>query len=359
MRHQNSGLPSGGLARLPLMSGARRWQGQAPRESLLNPVWEPVVSGNPSSEAFVARCLLGAGWVGANRRLSMLDLRVWAALCAQLRTQLLGSPPDDPELDRASVRTVETTGYQLADMVYGNDGGENYRLLRTSLIRLRAAQVCVRLVERDDELAAQRVVEGYVSLIGEVWLATTQLDLRRPREWGALKGSTSLKVEIGRWTAQQIVAGRCTWLDLDLLRALGSGLAARLWVALEAWARWPQRSLDGREETAIGLGQPALQSLGVGGYKRPRAARAALDRAGTQITAADPAYELVHCERRGGGWCLIVRRLSGARGRAEARKANAHRDPGIAGKRQRRQSEQAERQTVREIIRRDLGPSSR
>lgn len=74
-------------------------------------------------------------------------------------------------------------------------------------------------------------------MVGEVWLATTQLDLRRPREWGALKGSTSLKVEIGRWTAQQVVAGRCTWLDLDLLRALGTGLSPP--VCGPPWRRGP------------------------------------------------------------------------------------------------------------------------
>jgi hypothetical protein len=340
------------------MPPIRRWQGQAPRDSLLNPVWEPITRGEPPSEPFVARCLLGAGWVGANRRLSMLDLRVWAALCALLRDQLPQPPADDLTLSSADTRTVGTTGYQLADKVYGNDGGENYRLLRDSLIRLRAAEVCVRLVEHDDELAAQRVVEGYVPLVGEVWLATTQLDLRRPREWGALKGSTSLKAEIGRWTAQQIVAGRCTWLDLDLLRALGSGLPTRVWATLEAWARWPQRSLDGREECAIGLGRPALESLGVGGYKRPRAGRAALDRAGKLIVDADPAYELVRCERRGGGWSLVVRRLVGARARAEARKAGTYRDPGIAAKKQRRQAEQAERQDVRAIIRRSLSEAS-
>jgi hypothetical protein len=61
------------------MSSARRWQGQAPGGSLLHPVWEPVTWGEPSDEAFVARCLLGAGWVGANRRLPMLDPHVWAA----------------------------------------------------------------------------------------------------------------------------------------------------------------------------------------------------------------------------------------------------------------------------------------
>ncbi|MGH2927300.1 MAG: hypothetical protein ACRDL8_03770, partial [Solirubrobacteraceae bacterium] len=272
----------------------------------------------------------------------MLDLRVWAALCALLREQTLRRPveQDDEDLGHVASRTVETTGYQLAEMVFADDGGEKYRRLLRSLSRLASARILLQLVERDPELAAQRVTAGSVALIGDVWMATVRLDLRTPRQWGALKGSTSLKVEIGHWTAQQIVAGRCTWLDLDLLRALGAGLPARLWASLEAWARWPQRSLDGREETAIGLGQPALQSLGVGDYAQARQARAALNRAGQKLAAIDPAYELVHCERRGGGWCLVVRRVSGARARGEARKQGTHRDLGIAAKRRQRTAEQ-------------------
>jgi len=336
------------------MPRATRWQGQAPRNSLLHPLWEPLTRGEPSEAEFIARCLLGPGVVGANRRLSMLDLRVWAALCAQLREQLPSIRVDDPELERISTRTVETTGYQLADRVFAEDGGDEYRKLRAALVRLAATRACVRVVERDSKLAAQLVREGYVSLIGDIWLATTRLNLHTPRQWGALKGSTSLKVEIGHWTAQQIVAGYCTWLDLDLLRALGSGLAARVWVALEGWARWPQRSLDGREECSIGLGQPALQSLGVARYDRQRDARRALDRAGGNLVAVDSAYERVRCEHRGGGWCLVVRRLAGARARAEARKEGGHRDLGIADKKQRRQAEAAGRMAVREIARRSL-----
>lgn len=335
-----------------------RWQGQAPRETLLHPLWDPVIQGEPSEAAFIARCLLGPGVVGANRRLSMLDLRVWAALCALLREQYLRATGEqNPDLGHMANRTVESTGYQLAEMVFSQDGGNRYLRLRRSLVRLAETRACVQVVERDEEVAAQDVRDGYVSLVGDIWLATTRLNLRTPRQWGALKGSSSLKVEIGHWTAQQIVAGRCTWLDLDLLRALGPGLSARVWVALEAWARWPQRSLDGREECAIGLGQPALQSLGVAQYERPRDARRALDRAGRSLVAVDPAYELVRCERRG-GWCLVVRRICGARARAEVRKDGSHRDPGIAAKQQRRTAERVDRQVVREVVQRQFAEAS-
>ncbi|MDQ2760159.1 MAG: hypothetical protein M3Y17_06920 [Actinomycetota bacterium] len=81
----------------------------------------------------------------------------------------------------------------------------------------------------------------------------------------------------------------------------------------KAWRLWPSRTLDGCEEAAIGLGEPALQSLGVGQYARSDRARRALDRA----CPTDPAYELVRCEKPA-GWCLVVRRVCGARARAQA-----------------------------------------
>lgn len=305
-------------------------------------MWEPTVDGEPSAEAFVARCLLGAGWVAGKRKLSMLDLRVWAALLGQLGAQLPVELPDDPTLANADTRTVQTTGYQLADRVFQEDGGEQYRLMRRSLARLQGATITVRTVDVDPGLSGEQMIEGWVPMIGEVWGATRRLDLTTPREWGALKASTSLKIEIGRWPAQQVHAGHCTWLDLDLLRALGPGLASRVWAGLEGWARWPQQSFDGRQETAIGLGTPALESLGVAKYARSIDARRALNRAGDRIVAVDPAYEMVRCERRA-GWCLIVRRLTGSRSRAEARQGASWRSSGTAANKQQR----AERSTVR------------
>jgi len=338
------------------MPQSRHWQGQAPRASLLHPMVEPTSNSEPAEAAFVARCLLGPGVVGASRKISMLDLRVWAALCGLLHTQHLSARGEqDPDIAHPLARTVETTGYQLAERVCADVGGTQYRALLRSLIRLADTRACVQTVERDPELAAQLVRAGYVPLIGEVWLATMRLDLRSHREWGALKASTSVKVEIGHWTAQQIVAGRCTWLDLDLLRELGSGLAARVWIALEAWARWPQRSMDRREECAIGLGAPALQSLGVGNYGRLERARNALNRAGAQLVSVDPAYENVDCERRGGGWSLVVRRVCGPKARTQARQGAPWRSQGVAAAKRQRQAGRAERAQVRAAIHASLG----
>ena len=213
-------------------------------------MWQPATRGDPSDEAFVARCLLGAGWVGANRKLSMVDLRVWAALCALLREQETALPPDDPDPDRASVRTVQTTGYRLADMVFG-DGGGQYGYMTKSLLRLSSARMLLQRVERDVELAMQRVSSGSHPLIGELRLETTLLDHATPREWGKLKGSSTLKVEIGQWTAQQALAGKCTWLDLDLLRAR----RAALYCSVPRWGCSLTRPLDSfRGITARGAG---------------------------------------------------------------------------------------------------------
>ncbi|MGI8713902.1 MAG: hypothetical protein ACR2NR_12150 [Solirubrobacteraceae bacterium] len=127
----------------------------------------------------------------------MLDLRIWAALCGLPREQMPSAPEDDPALDRASNRTVATTGYRLADMIYGEDSGKDYRLIWRSLIRLRATTVVVHIVEQDPKLAARRATTGYVVLIGDVRDARTELNLRSPKEWGALNGTSSLKVEFG------------------------------------------------------------------------------------------------------------------------------------------------------------------
>jgi hypothetical protein len=316
---------------------------------MLHPVWQPTTDDASNEDAFVARCLLGAGWVGASRRLSMLDLRVYAALGGLLRAQVPTAPADDPTLDRATLRTVLTSGYELADMVLADDGGTSYRRIARSLGRLSTARVVVQLAPiHDPELAMQHVVSGSSPLIGELWLATTRLDLRTPQEWGALKGTSSLRVEIGRWTARQIVGGHQPWLDLDLLRALGVGLAPRVYTGLEAWTGWKSTS-DEREEVAIGLGEPARESLGVAQCPRPVDARRALDRAGERIRAVDPSYDLAQCVNRA-GWAFCVRRLKGARARAQARSHAPWRSQGTAASKRQRPERAAVRAQVADSL---------
>lgn len=126
------------------MRSRRAHRGQAPRDTLLHPVWKPVSRGNPDEATFLARCLLGRGVVGASRRLSMVDLRVYAALGGLLREQCVITAADDPSLGHRDTRTVKTTGYQLLEAVAGSGkGGDHWKRLRRSLIRLADVRISV------------------------------------------------------------------------------------------------------------------------------------------------------------------------------------------------------------------------
>ena len=61
-------------------------------------------------------------------------------------------------------------------------------------------------METDPEPAAETLHEGWVPLIGEIWAATTRLGSAHAARRGGLKGSSSLKVEVGRWLAEQVLA---------------------------------------------------------------------------------------------------------------------------------------------------------
>ncbi len=69
------------------------------------------------------------------------------------------------------------------------------------------------------------------------------------------------------WVAQAVRAGHFTWLNLATLRQLG-GIAARLWIYLEAETY--KQTAHGLASTWIGLGRPALATLGADRYQRSR-----------------------------------------------------------------------------------------
>lgn len=270
------------------MSAPQRAQGQAPSAAMLHPVWHPTTKGEPPSEEFVARCLLGAGWVGANRRLSMLDLRVWAALCAMLGEQLPMAPPHDPELQRIDTRTVETTGYQLAER-----GCSAARRRSVAVITMLAGSTANRRSDhpRDRGRSRPRSPTRHRRLC-----AADRRDVDRdyaarsqgPEGVGCSEGHRfaprrggSLGSRADRRRTVQVAGPRspaCPW----------PGPGGSCVGGARGWARWPQRSFDGREETAIGLGKPALESLGVGGYARPRRAARHLTARGSGLSPRIP-----------------------------------------------------------------------
>jgi hypothetical protein len=239
-----------------------------------------------------------AGPIRASGRLKLtpdLDVLAWVA------ERWLSTPPLDQE------GVARFTLYDLGTDLYSRRPNSRDRAaLRASLRRLKRIEV---------ELT------GYCSISGEsgsrlssldnlVDRITSELDDlgHDARRVGALRGST-FRVQLAPWLRAQLAAGGYTFLDFRTLRAL-DGLAKRVWVYLEAEHFKPTGR--GRSATAVGLGAPALASLGADGYARHRDARVKLARAGERIAVVDARYESVSVERRPGGWALVAVKLEAA-----------------------------------------------
>lgn len=244
--------------------------------------------------------------VRASGQLSLtpdFDLLTW--LCERwLTTRLPDGYTVDGEPDPHGVAAF--TLYDLGLDLYGREpAGEERRAMRESLLRLFRVEVSFTGY---DALASKPDAD----LCSRARLITTIVSEREslgpdadPRTIGALRGKT-WKVEIASWLQRQLLAGNVTYLSWRTLRQL-DGAAKRTWVYLEA-ERWKPVG-DGLLATSIGLGRPALDSLGVGGFQRHRDARRALERAGQRIVAADDRYASVTVEGRPGGHSLVAYRL--------------------------------------------------
>lgn len=247
--------------------------------------------------------------VTASGRLSLTpDLDVLAWICERWATTRL---PDgytvNGEPDPHGV--ARFTLYDLGMDLYGRKpGGEENRAMRGSLWRLISTVVSLTGYDAATGETGERLASltHLLTTVGSERLDAAKAD---PRRLGALRGE-SFRVEIAPWLRRQLVAGNATYLSWRILRQL-DGAAKRAWVYLEA-ERWKPVG-DGLLATSIGLGRPALDSLGVGGFQRHRDARRALDRAGERIVAADERYAAVTVEGRPGGHSLVAYRLDAER----------------------------------------------
>lgn len=106
-----------------------------------------------------------------------------------------------------------------------------------------------------------------------------------------------------------------------MFRALGVGLAARVWAFLEAEQYEPKT--PELEATVLGLGRPAIDALDLGSYTRPRDARRKLTQAGQRIVATDARYQRVEVRRGPYGWDLLVARVRGGQELEERRRIRA------------------------------------
>lgn len=249
-------------------------------------------------QPFTGRSLLGTDEVAIRpRRLTSRDL----AVLAYLLDRFLWPPPEG-DLDPARF-----TLYDLGRAMYRTEpDGDDRRRLRASLRRLWETEIIFGWQEDSQREDFRRLLIQVESEI-ERLSAADRLPVP-PEKVGAVRGST-FKVTLAPWLAQAVREGHFTWLDFRVLRRL-RGLSARLWVYLEA-EQWKPQPSERRESTWIGLGRPALASLGADGYARHVDARKALKRAGIRVVKADTRYESVTVERRPGGWALVAMRSTG------------------------------------------------
>lgn len=285
--------------------------GRIENSLLRAPAWDAHARAMPDPAPLTARSLLGADHkVHVSRRLSMRDLAVLAA------TSELLPPRERPE--------VATTLYELSHAVYGRDGGHQVELILDSFDRL--GEITLRLPGFD--ATRGRVVGNLAghtraaNLLQAVFVDHRELRGMTAAQYGALKGTGNLRVLFTEWFAAQIRAGHATYLDLELFRALGNGLAARLWAFLEGERYEPkgERGGEQREAKAIGLGAPVVAALDLASYGRLRDARRKLGRAGERIMLEDPRYEAVEVRPSSLGYDLyVVRRRLPQRTLAERR----------------------------------------
>ena len=238
------------------------------------------------------------GAIRASGRLQLSpDLDVFAWVCERW---LAGFPERDPE------GIARFTLYDLGTDLYGRKpAGKERRLLRASLLRLWRVEVAFlghNTVTRTRGDSLDRLFYA-VGSNGRLEEAGND-----PRKVGALRGDT-FAVRLSDWLRDSLAAGNFTYLRWAVLRRL-EGLSKRVWLYLAAERFKPQG--EGRLAAWVGLGRPALASLGADTYNRHRDARRALARAGLRIVEADPRFESVTVERRAGGWALVAVRLDAA-----------------------------------------------
>ena len=287
--------------------GTRR-QGRVQTDLARADLWK---HGRAMNRPVESRCLNSLVRTSRELRLTP-DLDVFAWICE--RWVVDGCSGD---------RKVWFTLRDIATDLYGSDphskpGGKESRLIQNAFTRLMTIVVTIE----DYDGFEGRYVPGVVTQDHVIDRVTTARGkwTRDPRKLGAMRDRT-VKIKLPRWLCDELVAGNVTYLDYKRLRQL-DGLAKRLWVYLQA-ENYSDAG-NGASVNAIGLGNPALRSLGLGHYaltpeqepdKRKRAdarynARRKLKHAAERVMKVDPRYSLKVARLGRGSFQLRVNRLS-------------------------------------------------
>lgn len=202
------------------------------------------------------------------------------------------------EGDRDQSGRVPFTLYSLGLDLYGREpDGKERRLMRASFRRLHQATF-----ELEGYIAADKAT-GRLGVRAEDWIHLVD----RVR-WLRRDGKESNEAQLGGFIVEQLQAGYLTYLDWQVMRALGDGLAKRLWIYLESQSF--KRSGIGEGAVRLWLAPPMMQALGITTQHAPHARRLLL-RAGDRISAIDRSFvhfELHKPARRGGTWSFTARR---------------------------------------------------
>jgi len=193
------------------------------------------------------------------------DYDVFAWLCERWQTR-----PTDSGWMRPTL-------YELGSALYGAaPSGKDYRTLRDALIRLAWVSV---------------TIDGYDVETGEFrdnWIVHESLmAVGRPKDDPS--GLQRPGIRLAEWLRQALHAEKVVRVHWPTLRAFDERekLAKRLWLYLAA-ERWKLTS-GATEGVWIACGDRLEAALGMD-YERPRAARAAIQRACGTVRRIDPRY---------------------------------------------------------------------
>jgi len=263
--------------------------------------------------------LLGKAPQIMSGRLSTVDVAVLAAMCADLDI-----PEEHPE---GSPIVARTSIKRLAKGVYGYHGGQQTKYVRHSLVRLMWTMFTVPGMDHAGR-ATDGGVMGVRCLGGVEWFgqdlhiaAAGQPSISEiARTVDRVDPDAPLNVVIEPWLVGVLRRNQAARIDLALLQLMGRGLAARVWMFLEAerYESVIDNQTDGKYgRTYIDLAPPAMATLGLDGQKHKPAARRDLRKALQRILSLDPGYRRAEVVRTGpsgagGRYRLVVERWDDA-----------------------------------------------